>query len=263
MTLPQHYQDGGPSVEFYDVRETGGPGTLLKGDIEFYLAHARETGGPILDLACGTGRVAFPLARAGFDVTGVDRAPAMLKIACAKLRTAPVPNLRFIRGNMARFTLGKRFALVVIAYRAQHLLTIEDQRSCLVHVRRHLRRKDRLVVRLFDPRLESCVPTNAEAISKRATLHDPATGRTVAVEVTERKNDPVTQTFSEIWRWTVRRNGLVVRTYADLLRLRWTYRYEMRYLFELTGFTVIAEYSDFKRSPPRYGAEQVWVVEAI
>jgi hypothetical protein len=44
--------------------------------------------------------------------------------------------------DMARFTMQKRFSLVVIAYRAfQHLLTIEDQRSCLLHVRRHLRRK--------------------------------------------------------------------------------------------------------------------------
>jgi len=54
----------------------------------------------------------------------------------------------------------------------------------------------------------------------------------------------------------------VVQTYSDVLRLRWTYRYEMRYLFELAGFTVVAEHSDFKGSPPRYGAEQVWVVEA-
>lgn len=263
MALPDHYQDGGPSVDFYDVRETGGPGTLLEGDVDFYLARARETRGPILDLACGTGRVAFPLARAGFDVTGLDRAPAMLKMARAKLRSTPLRNLRFVRGNMARFTIANRFSLVVIAYRAfQHLLTIEDQRSCLLHVRKHLRRKGRLVVHLFDPKLEFCLPTSTEAITKRATVQDPTSGQVIAVEVTDRKADPVTQTFSEVWRWTVTRNGSVVRTHADVLRLRWTYRYEMRYLFELTGFRVISEHSDFKDSPPRYGAEQVWVVEA-
>jgi len=264
VPLHEHYQDGGPSVEFYDVRETGsGPGTLLHGDVEFYRSQARRTGGPILDLACGTGRVAFPLARAGFDVTGLDRAPAMLKIARAKLRATPSPNLRFVRGNMTRLAIARRFSLVVIAYRAfQHLLTIEDQRSCLLHVRKHLRRKGRLALHLFDPKLEFCVPTSTDAVSTRATVHDPTTGQTVAVEVTDRKTDPVTQTFSEIWRWTVTRNGSVVRTHADVLRLRWTYRYEMRYLFELTGFRVLSEHSDFKGSPPRYGAEQVWVVEA-
>ncbi len=176
MALPEHYQGGGPSVEFYDVREAGGPGTPLQGDVEFYLAQARKTGGPILDLACGTGRVAFPLARAGFDVTGLDRAPAMLKAARAKLQASPIRNLRFVRGNMARFSIAKQFSLVVIAYRAfQHLLRVEDQRSCLRHVRKHLRRKGRLIVHLFDPRLEFCLPTSTDPISKRATAHDPGT----------------------------------------------------------------------------------------
>ena len=49
MKLPRHYQDGEPSVQFYDLRECGGPGTLLDGDVKFYLAQGQKTGGPILD----------------------------------------------------------------------------------------------------------------------------------------------------------------------------------------------------------------------
>jgi len=52
----------------------------------------------------------------------------------------------------------------------------------------------------------------------------------------------------------------VVRRCDDVLRLRWTYRHEMRHLFELTGYRVGAEYSDFSGAPPRYAAEQIWVV---
>ena len=264
MKLPEHYQDGGPSVEFYDIRETGGPSSMLDGDVEFYLKQARSTGGPILDLDCGTGRVAFPLARAGFDVTGVDRAPAMIAIARTKLRASPLKNVRFVRGNMARFTLGRRFRLAIIAYRAfQHLLKPEEQRSCLAHVRRHLRRRGRLIVHPFDPMLEFCVPGSAPLSSARPTVRDPFTGQDVSLVVTDRQTDPLTQNFSEVWRWAVIRDGDIVRTFDDELRLRWTYRYEMRYLLELTGFKVLAEYSDFKGSPPRYGAEQVWVAEAV
>jgi len=80
--------------------------------------------------------------------------------------------------------------------------------------------------------------------------------------VLDRRTDPLTQTFSERWHWNISHNGSAVQTYDDELRLRWTYRYEMRYLLELTGFEVRAEYSDFKGAPPRYGAEQVWVAEA-
>jgi hypothetical protein len=97
----------------------------------------------------------------------------------------------------------------------------------------------------------------------RPGVHDPSSGRNVSVEVLERQTDPLTQTFFEIWRWTVSRHDAAPEIVEDVLRLRWTYRYEMRYLLELTGFRVLAEYSDLKRSAPRYGAEQVWVAEAV
>jgi SAM-dependent methyltransferase len=260
VNLPEHYQDGGPSVDFYDIREVGGPGTPCDGDVDFYLTQARKVGGPILDLACGTGRVAFPLAKAGFAVIGLDRSPAMLNVARSKLADRGPANPRFIRGNMARFDLRRRFGLIIIAYRAfQHLLTPASQRSCLLHARKHLRPKGRLIVHLFDPRLDLCVQGDPAAVMNRATTKD-ATGREVAVVVTERRPDPLTQTFSETWRWTVTHDGAVVHRSADVLRLRWTYRYEMRYLFELCKFKVLAEYSDFRRSHPQYAAEQVWVV---
>jgi SAM-dependent methyltransferase len=264
MRLPEHYQDGGPSVDYYDVRETGGPGTLLDGDVEFYLKHARQAGGPVLDLACGTGRVAFPLAAAGFDVTGLDSAPGMLAIARAKRRTAGLKNIRFVRGNMARFDLRRRFGFVFIAYRAfQHLLTPKEQRSSLMCIRSHMRKGGRLVAHLFDPRLEFCVPDSPAMNSRRPTAHDPSTGHDVALEVLDRRTDPLTQTFSERWHWTVLQDGALLTSFDDELRLRWTYRQEMRYLLELTGFEPRAEYADFKGSAPRYGAEQVWVADAV
>jgi len=260
VKLPEHFQDGGPSVEFYDLRNAGVFGSPMDGDVAFYLAQARRSRGPILELGCGTGRIAFPLAAAGFDVTGIDRAPGMLAIARGKLRANPLPSLRFVRGNMTRFSLPQRFGLVVIAFRSfQHLLTIREQRACLEQVHRHLLPAGRLIVDLFDPRLEFCAPDAPAAPMGRPSIHDPATGHDIAVTVTDRRNDPLAQTFSERWRWTVTRRGRLVRRVDDVLRLRWTYRHEMRHLFELTGYRVVAEYSDFRRSPPRYGAEQVWV----
>ena len=46
--------------------------------VAFYSALAWEAGGPVLEIACGTGRVAIPIARQGFAVTGLDVVPAML-----------------------------------------------------------------------------------------------------------------------------------------------------------------------------------------
>lgn len=264
MKLPRTTKMVDPAWSSTICASVGGPGTLLDGDLEFYLAQAQKTGGPILDLACGTGRVALPLAGAGFRVTGADRARGMLAIARAKQRSSGLASLKFLQGNMARFSLGRRFGLAIIAYRAfQHLLTPKLQRSCLEWVRRHVRRLGRLIVHLFDPRLEHCVPNDPAYNGKRTPVHDPATQQDVSVEVTDRRVDPVTQTCSETWRWTVMHGASVVRAYQDVLQLRWTYRYEMWYLLELAGFRVLAEYSDLKGSPPLYGAEQVWVAEAV
>ena len=54
------------------------------GDLDLYLAFAQRTGGPILELAVGSGRLAVPLAAAGHDVTGIDLDPAMLVRARAR-----------------------------------------------------------------------------------------------------------------------------------------------------------------------------------
>src|SRR5215212_9872283 len=47
--------------------------------VAFYQALAQEAGGPVLEIACGTGRVTIPIAKLGFPVTGLDLVPGMLE----------------------------------------------------------------------------------------------------------------------------------------------------------------------------------------
>jgi predicted RNA methylase len=63
-----HYESGGPSVDLYDARMRGPDAGVLAGDVAFYTRRARKAGGTVLELGCGTGRVALPLARAGLAV---------------------------------------------------------------------------------------------------------------------------------------------------------------------------------------------------
>jgi SAM-dependent methyltransferase len=67
------------------------------GDLDLYLALAARTGGPVLELAVGTGRLAAPLAQAGFEVTGVDSDPAMLARARARANAAGAETARRLR----------------------------------------------------------------------------------------------------------------------------------------------------------------------
>jgi SAM-dependent methyltransferase len=123
-------------------------------DTPFYVGLAREAAAQdmaVLELGCGTGRVTIPIAREGIDVVGLDNAPAMLDVARRKA-AADGLDVTWVEADMRDFDLGRRFGLVIIPYRSfLHLLTDEDQRSCLAAVHRHLLPGGRLALNFFAP----------------------------------------------------------------------------------------------------------------
>jgi SAM-dependent methyltransferase len=256
------YADGGINVETYDVRTAGFPG-----EIEWWVRQAVASDGPVLELACGTGRVTWPIARSGLPILGLDLSGGMLRVAESKRRSEPrevSDRIRFAHGDMTDFAIGETFALVIIPFRAfQALLTPESQRSSLISIHRHLRAGGRLILDIFDPRLDWLLPDRvAPPAPDRPRVTHPIRGTTVTIEVLERANDPLRQVLRERWRFTeLSSANQVVREEHELLELRWTYRYEMRHLMELCGFAVEREISDFHEAPPVYGREQIWIVQ--
>ena len=253
------YAAGGINAETYDTRTESAPG-----EIDFYLAHARASGGPVLELACGTGRVTWPIARAGIPIVGLDLGTGMLDQAERKRAhetRETGERARFVHGDMTRFELSERFTLAIIPFRAfLMLLTIEQQRDALRCIGRHLVPGGRLIIDIFDPRLDLLVPGAFMPRREVPDLVHPVTGNVVSVEVLERENDVVRQYMTERWRFReVTRDGTLVREEVERLELRWTYRYEMRHLLELCEYVVEEELSDYLGSPPAYGREQIWV----
>ena len=104
----------------------------------YYCAVAARTGGPVLELACGTGQMIVPIARAGHAAAGLDLAPAMLAEARRKAEAAGVA-VELVQGDMRGFDLGRRFALVFIARNSMlHLASPEDFAGLFDAVKRHL-----------------------------------------------------------------------------------------------------------------------------
>ena len=99
-------------------------------DVGFYIDLARQTGGPVLELGCGTGRVLVPTAREGLAVTGIDLSEHMLDICQKKLAQEPEDvqgRSRTVRADIRDFDLGTQFRLVTIPFRPfQHLVTVEE-----------------------------------------------------------------------------------------------------------------------------------------
>jgi len=263
--LRAFYEADSLHTEIYDAL---GPnlvmGSSVEGDTDFYRRLARETGGPILEVGCGTGRVAAALAAEGHEVVGVDLSAPMLRLAQRRrdaLSADVAARLSFHRADMRTLDLGRDFALIVTPARVfQFMLTSVAQREALAALRTHLRPNGRLVLDLFDPRLDLVVPT-AEGTTRGGELIHPTTGNRVTWEITGRRPDPARQLIVDDWTFSeIGASGEVLRTTTEQLTLRWSLRCEMRLLFELVGFEVLANYGDFSGGPPAYGREQVWVL---
>jgi SAM-dependent methyltransferase len=110
-------------------------------DVRFYRMLADERGGPVLDLACGTGRLMLPLLGDGHVVVGVDHAPAMLARAAARLARLPPSRRRralLVRGDLGRLPVAAsaRFAFAIVAFHGiQHLVTDAELVELLTRVR--------------------------------------------------------------------------------------------------------------------------------
>ena len=72
------------SAKYYDIWHED-----YNDDVRFFLKLAERTGGPVLECMSGTGRVLIPFAEAGYDITGVDRSPAMLDVCATKVSFLP------------------------------------------------------------------------------------------------------------------------------------------------------------------------------
>ena len=87
-------------------------------DIQFYVDQARISGGPILELGCGTGRITIPIAMAGLEIIGLDNSGKMLETAKAKISKIPgiEKNIELIDGDMTTFSIDRQFSLIIIPF---------------------------------------------------------------------------------------------------------------------------------------------------
>jgi SAM-dependent methyltransferase len=108
-------------------------------DISFYTRLAERLGvNQILELGAGSGRVSIPLARRGFEVTGLELSPKMLELGRENAAREGV-NVNFVQGDARDFKLEQRFPLIIAPFNAlMHLYTIQDQDKALSCIKSHL-----------------------------------------------------------------------------------------------------------------------------
>lgn len=238
-----------------------------KADLDFYLGLIQAAEGPVLELACGTGRILLPAAEAGATIWGLDQSQIMLDHALTKIARFPESVQRRItlrQGNMQDFDLAERFALVIIPFRSfLHLMTVADQMAALGAIRHHLAPGGRLALNFFQPSLPMIVAhlgsTRPGANLLRKWI-DPASGNEV-VCWESRRYRPAEQIIDEVRILDhVDQDSQVVDRVYRRFSLRWIYRYEFEHLLARTGFELEAIYGGFDRSPVQEDSgELVWI----
>jgi len=232
-----------PSRSIYDMADLY-DAVVQSGPCEaFYRDLARRAAGPVLELACGTGRLAIPICAAGHEVTGLDNAPRMLARAAAKAERKGL-RLSWLLGDMREFEIDQRFGLIVLSCNSlAHLTSPEDVRACLASVRRHLAPGGLFA---FDVVLPD--PRNLVATAPRRLDRGPNPSSAIAAEEAVVRYDPVTQIRHAEWRL---RPAGSTRAARIRLSLRQFFPQELPLLLELAGFQLIERYGDFARGELR------------
>ncbi|MEU1294755.1 class I SAM-dependent methyltransferase [Streptomyces sp. NPDC005840] len=212
-------------------------------DIDFWRDLAHDTGGPVLELAAGTGRLSLPLARLGLDVVGLDVAPSMIEQALAKRGPTGPPAFRV--ADMRSFDLGRRFALVMLACSSVcHLLDDADAVSCFTSVAAHLAPHGVFALDVATPAHEAA---RADGVLKdRFRYPDPATGADIAVRG-RRRYDPATRILTDDMDYTFTADG---RTEHAHRTSRMYTTDDLRPLLARAGLRLARAYGDFDRTPP-------------
>ena len=238
-------------AELYDCI----PAVATRPDIAFYVEAARERGGPVLELGCGTGRILIPTARARIDVRGLDGSRRMLAACQTHVEREPPDvqaRIRLHQGDIRAFDLGQAFRLITLPFRVfQYLLTVDEQLACLAAVRDHLEQAGRVILDLAEPSIPSlATPVDSAAIDEEPFTHPD--GRTIVRRHRNLERDLITQTFSNELGFLVAYPDGRTERHAHRHRFRYVFRFEAEHLLARAGFTIESVFSGFDRAP--YGA---------
>lgn len=233
-------------ARYYDLDLNG-----FDDDLALYEGFAQRGDGSVLEVGCGTGRVAGALAQAGHTVTGLDISPAMLQQARAR-----DDSVEWVEGDIALLDLGRTFDLIIAPLGTLHHLHPRERRQAFGAVAAHLRPGGRLVA---DLGIETQWEPAVQPLVCHWTRCSPATGRQVSKLVgvdadVATLTQEVTYLFDE-----VQEDGLLRRTTA-VFDLSYFTKAELELLLELSSLDCEGFYGSYEFQPLTPASERMIVV---
>lgn len=225
---------------------------------DFYLDLAAESGGPVLELACGTGTMLLPIATRGISCEGVDLSSDMLALAKAKFDANGL-QVPLHSGNMADFDLDRLFALIFVASNSLlHLHAPSEIVRCFQAARRHLGPRARFALDVFNPSVQYLAAAQGVR-HEMQRFDDPERGE-VRVDVEERY-DAAAQVTRGIWYFSTQTDN---DFFVASMEVRSIFPQELPMLLEAGGFRLLERFGDFEGSAfASHSPQQVCVCEAL
>jgi ubiquinone/menaquinone biosynthesis C-methylase UbiE len=211
-------------------------------EIPFYLKQGKSAGGPVLEVACGTGRITLPLARAGVDITGLDISRPMLQRARQKAETEGLA-VTWLEQDCRQINTERSFTLIFSATNAmQHLHDLDSLNAFLTAVKRVLRPGGLLIIDVFNPDPAKLARTGAKRYHHKSILD--ARGGQIQVEVASEYNSA-----TQILNFTLfyMRGGELTRT--KKVNMRCLFPEELLALCRANGFDVVRRYGNYDETP--------------
>jgi SAM-dependent methyltransferase len=209
-------------------------------DIDFYVEECRRSGGPVVELAVGTGRIAVPVAAAGVQVIGVDQSAEMLSVARAFAEQEGVAERVDLRvGDLREPPVPERVPLVICPFRSLlHMRSEADKLAALRAARVLLVPDGRLVFDVFAPSREDIEETHGRWLEREPGIFERAD-----------------------WDESARTMTLSVRSNEAeaSFTLHWLSPPEWRLLIDEAGFEVEALYGWFDRRPHVDEEDTIWI----
>jgi SAM-dependent methyltransferase len=212
-------------------------------DVMFYKQMAEATGGPVLECMCGTGRVLVPLAKEGLEIAGFDLSYAMLDKLTAKLETFDEEiqeNVHIGHADIRDFQCNRRFKLAVIPFNSfLHLLETEDQEAALRNVSDHLDEGGRLVMSIFNPKLdrpENMLRHRGTRVTKHGEIISWFESQTF---------DHAKQTTTVTYFFDISRQDKELRRVTITTTLRYMFHKEVAELMSRCGLEVTDTFGDY------------------